>query len=136
MLLEIITAKEPIEGRRYIVRETRSSMDKAKDLYGLDKLLDPSIGLVTTLGGFEKYVDLAMSCVEESGADRPTMSAVVRELENIAQLAGINPYSETASTYASYDVLSKDDSGQHPYDRVASVDYSGAVYSLSEVEPK
>lgn len=135
LLLEIITARKPIERGRYIVREVRSNMDKTKDLYGLDELLDPSLGLATPLGGFEKYVDLAVSCVEESGDNRPTMSAIVKELETIAQSAGINPYAGSASTSASYDVLSRGGSHQHPYGKEASFDYSGA-YSPSQVEPK
>ena len=52
-------------------------MDKTKELYKLQKLLDP------TLGGFNKFVDVALRCVEESGADRPTMGhEVVKEIEN------------------------------------------------------
>ena len=52
-------------------------MDKTKELYNLQKLLDP------TLGGFNKFVDVALRCVEESGANRPTMGhEVVKEIEN------------------------------------------------------
>ena len=39
----------------------------------------------------KKFVDVALRCVEESGADRPTMGhEVVKEIENIMQLAGLN----------------------------------------------
>ena len=32
-----------------------------------------------------------MRCVEESGANRPVMGDVVKEIENIIQIAGLNP---------------------------------------------
>lgn len=60
--------------------------------------MDPSIGLGTSLKGFEKYVDLALTCVEESGPDRPVMGEVVKQLEEILQMAGLNPYSDSTSS--------------------------------------
>ncbi|OAY66601.1 putative leucine-rich repeat receptor-like protein kinase [Ananas comosus] len=71
LLLEILTARKPIDRGRYIVREVRNAMDKAKDFYGLHEFLDPVLGLGTKPPGFERFVDLAMSCVEESGDRRP-----------------------------------------------------------------
>lgn len=102
LMLELITARRPIEHGKYIVREVKKAMDRTKELYNLHSLLDSRIGLGTTLKGFDKFVNLAMSCVEEVGADRPTMSEVVKEIENIMQLAGLNPNAESASTSASY----------------------------------
>ncbi|RVW44292.1 putative leucine-rich repeat receptor-like protein kinase [Vitis vinifera] len=85
LMLELISARKPIERGKYIVKEVKIEMDKTKDLYNLQGLLDPTLG--TTLGGFNKFVDLALRCVEESGADRPRMGEVVKEIENIMQLA-------------------------------------------------
>ncbi|CAA6667762.1 unnamed protein product [Spirodela intermedia] len=102
LMLELITAKKPIEKGRYIVREVRVSMDKTKDLYGLDELLDPKLGLATRLKGFERYVQLAMQCVEEAGVDRPRMSEVVKEIETIMLLVGMNPASDSTPTSESY----------------------------------
>lgn len=134
LMLELITGRRPIERGKYIVREIKTVMDKNKDLYNLYELLDPTIGLGTTLKGFGNYVDVAMSCVQESGADRPTMSEVVKEIENILQIAGLNPKAESASTSASYDNASKD-SLKHPYDNVdEAFDYSGSFPS-SNVKP-
>ena len=84
------------------------------DLYNLQKLLDPTLG--TTLGGFNKFVDVALRCVEESGADRPTMGhEVVKEIENIMQLAGLNTnIPESSSASASYEESSPGTS-IHPY---------------------
>ncbi|KAF2310146.1 hypothetical protein GH714_006745 [Hevea brasiliensis] len=115
------------------VREVRMAMDRTKDLYNLHELLDPSIGLQTTLKGLDKFVDLAMECVKESGADRPIMGDVVKEIENILQLAGLNPNAESASTSASYEEAGKG-SPRHPYSKDA-FDYSGA-FPPSKLEPQ
>ncbi|PON78715.1 Mitogen-activated protein kinase kinase kinase [Trema orientale] len=98
VMLEIITGRKPIEQGKYIVREVRMAMDKTKELYNLGEILDQAISFGTTLKGLEKYVDLALRCVEESGAERPTMGEVVKEIENIMQIAGVNPTTESRST--------------------------------------
>ncbi|KAL3729196.1 hypothetical protein ACJRO7_026314 [Eucalyptus globulus] len=107
VMLELLTARRPIERGTYIVREVRVVMDKDKDLYNLQGILDPAIGLGTSLKGLERFVELAMRCVEESGADRPTMGEVVKEIENIMVFAGLNPKAESATTSASYEEASK-----------------------------
>jgi microsomal dipeptidase-like Zn-dependent dipeptidase len=43
-----------------------------------------------TLKGLEEFVDLALRCVEESRDKRSTMDEVVKEIEKIMQLAGMN----------------------------------------------
>ncbi|GLU06073.1 hypothetical protein SLE2022_231360 [Rubroshorea leprosula] len=113
LLLEMITGRRPIERGKYIVKEVRMAMDKTKDLYSLHQILDPAIA-DASLKGLEKFVDLAMNCVEDSGADRPTMGDVVKEIENIMQIAGINPNVESATSSSSYEVASKG-STLHPY---------------------
>ncbi|XP_010252249.1 PREDICTED: probable leucine-rich repeat receptor-like protein kinase At5g49770 isoform X2 [Nelumbo nucifera] len=130
LLLELITAKKPLERGKHIVREVRISIDKTKDLYGLHQLLDPAIGLGTSLKGFEKYVDLAMSCTEETGADRPIMSEVVKEIENIMQFAGLNPNADSASTSGSH----SGGHSKHPYNN-ESFDFSGTC-PPHKVEPQ
>ncbi|KAK3419480.1 hypothetical protein EUGRSUZ_G00037, partial [Eucalyptus grandis] len=112
VMLELLTARRPIEQGRYIVREVRVAMDKDKDLYNLQGILDPAIGLGMSLKGLERFVELAMRCVEESVADRPTMGEVVKEIENIMVFAGLNPKAESpkaesATTSASYEESSK-----------------------------
>ncbi|XP_065849483.1 leucine-rich repeat receptor protein kinase HPCA1-like isoform X1 [Euphorbia lathyris] len=127
VMLEILTGRRPIERGRYIVREVKMAMDRTKDLYNLHELLDPGIGLETSLKGINKFVDLAMKCVQESGSDRPTMGEVVKEIENILQLAGLNPNAESASTSASYEEASKG-SPRHPYHK-DSFEYSASFPS-------
>ncbi|OAY63883.1 putative leucine-rich repeat receptor-like protein kinase [Ananas comosus] len=135
LLLEIITAKKPLEPGRYVVREVNAMMDKSKDLYSLHELLDPALGLGAALGGFERYVDLAMMCVGESGLDRPKMSEVVNEVEKIMQMAGMNPNAGSASTSMSYYAETSKSPIRHPYSNEGSFDYSGGAPS-PKLEPK
>ncbi|KAB1204456.1 hypothetical protein CJ030_MR8G028148 [Morella rubra] len=125
LMLELITARKPIERGKFIVREVRNVMDKTKVLYNLQEILDPAIGLGKTLEGLEKYADLAMRCVEEAGADRPTMGEVAKEIEDIMQLAGMNPNADSVHTSTStYDEVSKG-SSHLPYSEDA-FGYSGS----------
>lgn len=126
LMLELISARRPIERGKYIVKEVKNALDKTKDLCGLHEIIDPAIGLASTLIGFDKFVDLAMECVEESGADRPKMSEVVREIENILQSEGTNPTDESPSISSSYEVSGG--SSSHPYsndsfDKIAGFPY-------------
>nr|TKR99397.1 hypothetical protein D5086_0000192830 [Populus alba] len=89
--------------------EVSSSLDRKKDLYNLHELLDPSIRLDTMPKGLDKMVDLAMKYVQEKGRDRPTMGEVVKEIENILQLAGSNPDAIAESTSASFEEASQDE---------------------------
>ncbi|KAL9390720.1 hypothetical protein Peur_014640 [Populus x canadensis] len=109
VLLELVSGRKPLERGKYLVAEVSSSLDRKKDLYSLHELLDPSIGLDTKPKGLDKIVDLAMKCVQEKGSDRPTMGEVVKEIENILHLAGLNPNAEAESTSASFEEASQDE---------------------------
>ncbi|KAK9938706.1 hypothetical protein M0R45_015428 [Rubus argutus] len=123
VMLELITGRSPIEKGMYIVRLIRMTMDKTKDLYNLDDILDPFIGLQTELNGLEKFVDLAMSCVEELQDKRPRMGEVVKLLEKIIQIAALNATTKNPpSTAASYEEYASQDS-KDIYSR--DFDYSG-----------
>nr|POF11971.1 putative leucine-rich repeat receptor-like protein kinase [Quercus suber] len=133
VMLELVTARMPIERGKYIVRVVEMAMNKTKVLYNLQEILDPTIGLQASLKGLEKFVDLAMRCVEESGANRPAMGDVVKEIENIMQIAGLNPNVESTSTSDSYEV-SKGNFG-HPYsNETFEFEYSVA-FPTSKIEP-
>ena len=134
LMLELVTAKKPIEKGKYIVKVVRNAIDKTKELYGLHEVLDPTIGLGPTLKGFEKFVDLAMRCLEETGANRPTMTEVVKEIESILESVGLNPAAESGpSTSASFEELSKGSANQ-PYSN-ESFD-SSAGLSVQAIQPK
>ncbi|PIN22238.1 Serine/threonine protein kinase [Handroanthus impetiginosus] len=103
LLLELLTSRSPIEKGRYIVLEVKMAMDTTKEMYNLQGILDPIVASSTSPRSVEKFVDLALRCVQESGIDRPTMIEVVKEIENIMEVAGLNPNAESASTSASYE---------------------------------
>uniref|UniRef100_A0A3Q7EQZ7 non-specific serine/threonine protein kinase n=1 Tax=Solanum lycopersicum TaxID=4081 RepID=A0A3Q7EQZ7_SOLLC len=124
VLLEIVTGKVPIEKGRYIVREVKTAMDRSKDMYNLQDILDPAVRAGATPRSLEKFVDLALKCVEEEGANRPSMSEVVKEIENIMEMAGLNPNADSASSSATYEGPNK--GMNHPYTDESLFVYSGA----------
>ncbi|KAL2460627.1 Leucine-rich repeat protein kinase family protein [Abeliophyllum distichum] len=99
LLLELLTARKPIEKGKYIVREVKLEMDKTKEMYNLQQILDP-------------------------GVNRPPMREVVKEIESIMELAGLNPNAESASTSASYEGENK--GSDNPYTNESLFTYSGA----------
>ncbi|KAK9054785.1 hypothetical protein SSX86_025864 [Deinandra increscens subsp. villosa] len=133
VLLELITARNPIEKGKYIVREVKQAMDKSKELYNLQGVLDPTIGLTTQLKGMERFVDIALRCVEEAGDPRPTMSEVVKEIESIMELVGLNPNAESAANSAAYEYASN--GSAHPYTGDDLFAYSGDHFS-AKLDPK
>ena len=146
VMLELITAKQPIEKGKYIVREVRMAMNKNDvENYGMREMMDPTIRNTPILIGFGKFLELAMQCVEESAADRPTMSEVVKAIETILQNDGINTNSTSASSSAT-DFVSTKGPIKHPYNNDAlpkkdvqdsdAFDYSGGYTLSTKVEPK
>ncbi|XP_047324280.1 leucine-rich repeat receptor protein kinase HPCA1-like [Impatiens glandulifera] len=133
-LLELITAKQPIEKGKYIVKEVRQRMDKTKALYDIQEVIDPLL-LGTTLKGLERFVEVAMRCVMDTGAERPTMGQIVKEIESIMQLAGINPDYESSSTTTSATYEGTSQPFTHPYGDESLFMYSG-VFPPSSLEPK
>ncbi|CAL9242876.1 unnamed protein product [Arabidopsis halleri] len=116
VMLELLTGKSPIDRGSYVVKEVKKKMDKSRNLYDLQELLDTTIVANSgNLKGFEKYVDVALRCVEPEGVDRPTMSEVVQEIETILRLSGLNPNADSAT----YEEASGD-----PYGR-DSFEYTG-----------
>ncbi|TVU51398.1 hypothetical protein EJB05_02827 [Eragrostis curvula] len=105
-----------------------------KDLYGLHEVLDPVLGASPSgLAGLEQYVDLALRCVEEAGADRPSMGEVVGEIERMLKMAGGAGVSgESASNSMSYASRTP----RHPYGGDSPFDYSTDGLPSARVEPK
>ncbi|XP_013628285.1 PREDICTED: probable leucine-rich repeat receptor-like protein kinase At5g49770 isoform X1 [Brassica oleracea var. oleracea] len=133
VMLELLTGKSPIERGKYVVREVKTKMNKTRSLYDLQELMDTTIiASSSNLKGFEKYVDLALRCVEEEGVNRPSMGEVVKEIENIMQLAGLNPNVDSASSSRTYEEAIKG-SGD-PYGK-GSFEYSGN-FPASKLEPQ
>lgn len=127
VLLELITARSPIVKGKYIVKELKQAIDKSKDMYNIDGFVDPTIPSSMTPISFRKFVDLALRCVEEAGVHRPTMYEVVKEIENIMEMDGMNTYAESGSTSASCEGTSI--ACGHPYSEESLVSYSGGTNS-------
>ncbi|KAH0766842.1 hypothetical protein KY285_002713 [Solanum tuberosum] len=113
VLLEIVTGKVPIDKGRYIVKEVKDAMDMTKDLSNLHEILDPAVRSGATPRSLEEFVVLALKCVEERGVNRPKMSEVVKQIENIMEIERLNPYADYASTSATYEGSNK--GLNHPY---------------------
>nr|QJR84049.1 CARD1-like protein 4 [Phtheirospermum japonicum] len=136
VMLELITAKQPIEKGKYVVREVRIAMDKNDDdtHYGLADMMDPTIRNTPCLVGFQKFLELAVQCVEESASDRPTMAEVVKFLETMLQNDGLNTNSTSASSSATEFIGAGKGGLKHPYSD--AFDYSGGYTLQAKVEPK
>jgi serine/threonine protein kinase len=148
VMLELITARQPIEKGKYIVREVRLVMDRnEQDKYGLKDMMDYTIKDVPILIGFGRFVELAMQCVEESAADRPSMGEVVKTIETILHNDGLNTNSTTSasSSATEFGSSTKIAPKNHPYDDSLpkkelngsdAFDYSGGYAVSVKLEPK
>ncbi|KAJ9693520.1 hypothetical protein PVL29_009464 [Vitis rotundifolia] len=146
VMLELVSARQPIEKGKYIVREVRMAMNKNdEEHYGLREIMDPAIRNVTNLIGFGKFLELAMQCVEESAGDRPTMSDVVKTIETILQNDGINTNSTTSASSSATEFGASKGVPRHPYtdslprkevNDSDAFDYSGGYTLSTKVEPK
>lgn len=64
--------------------------------------MDHTVLTGATPRSLEKFVDLALKCVEER-VNRLTMSKVMKEIQNIMKMAGENPKANFASSAATYE---------------------------------
>ncbi|KAK4339825.1 hypothetical protein RND71_041287 [Anisodus tanguticus] len=127
VLLELITASSPIVRGKYIVKELKQAIDKSKDMYNIGQFVDPNIPSSMTPISFRKFVDLAVTCLEEAGVHRPTMCEVVKEIENIMEIDGMNTYTESRSTSVSRERTSA--TFDHPYSEESLNHYSAGTSS-------
>ncbi|XP_074560362.1 leucine-rich repeat receptor protein kinase HPCA1-like [Curcuma longa] len=132
VLLEIVTGRKPLERARYVVEEVRNAIGRSRDLQGLNELLDPGICHNGSLPGIKRFIDLALKCVEELSSERPRMSEVAKEIENIMVLAGMDTNIASETTSASFGTANK----SFNCDDDASFEYSGEPYSLRIVMAK
>nr|GMC51467.1 probable leucine-rich repeat receptor-like protein kinase At5g49770 [Ipomoea batatas] len=103
----------------------KQAMDKTKDMYDLQSLLDPAIAPSVTPRSLEKFVDIALRCLEDVATQRPTMREVVKEIESIMEMVGLNPHADSASTSESYSGVSK--GSEHPYSDESLSVYTGVL---------
>lgn len=133
VMLELLTSRTPIVKGKYVVREVKETLDKSKNLYNLESILDPIVTSNMAPGTVERFVEVAMRCVHESGVNRPGMSEVVKEIEGIMEIAGLNPGGESASTSDNYEGVSK--GSNNPYTNESLFSHSGG-YSPAKSESK
>lgn len=135
VLLELITARTPIERGKHIVKLVQEVLNNAKDAPNLSQLLDPKINKGAKLGGLNKLIDLAMKCVQDSGTDRPSMGEVVREIENIMQLAAENKTVESEFSSEDEDTTTSGDARSQQQQQQSygskAFDYSGGLLSFN-----
>lgn len=81
ILLELLTGKAPIQHGNYVVREIKTAVDKM-GTEGIWEMLDPIL-IDAPVQDLEFFLKLALTCVEETGAQRPAMSEVVKQLESM-----------------------------------------------------
>ncbi|KAL8061355.1 hypothetical protein ABFS82_02G081200 [Erythranthe guttata] len=129
LLFELLTARPPIENHKHIVRLVKSTMDESKDMYNLQGLLDPAVAFGMSTKSVEMLVDLALRCVQDLGSDRPSMSEVVKEIENTMVIAGINPNAESTPSSSAYEDANK--ASKHPYSDENLFAYSGSNLASS-----
>lgn len=117
VLLELITARAPIQHGKHIVRLVQEAMGDTKEPQNLDEIMDPSLGSGSKLSGLWKFVELAMSCVREAAAERPSMGEVVRQIENIMELAILDKKKDGHSSISSppFVETTDDESPLHSY---------------------
>ncbi|GJN14033.1 hypothetical protein PR202_gb00808 [Eleusine coracana subsp. coracana] len=65
--------------------------------------------------GFPRFLKLALQCVEEVAADRPSMNSIVREIEVIMQDNGLTPGSISTSSSFSIDSTTVKVGPKYPY---------------------
>ncbi|XP_057837068.2 leucine-rich repeat receptor protein kinase HPCA1 [Cryptomeria japonica] len=148
VLLELITARLPIEGGKYIVRLVKEALDSGGIAWLQEDLMDPALKQ-DNLTGFGEFLGLALSCVKELGAERPSMRGAVKELESIVEMQG--PYSSVKDSPESDPIVVKgtrklydeDDEeismvlpGQGKDNHRNLFEYSGAYQVSGTIEPK
>ena len=143
-MLELITAKQPLEKGKYIVREVKMAINADdEEFYGLKELMDHAIQNAAYLIAFRKFAELALRCLEESAGDRPSMSDVVKEIEIMLNADGLSTNSNSASSSATDFGYAKG-VPKHPYDSHSrkdvsssnSFEYSGGYTFSTKPEPK
>lgn len=140
VLLELIMAKPPIYEKKYIVREVKMALDMEDRLYcGLKDVMDPVLQKMGDLLGFPRFLKLALQCVEEVAAERPSMNSIVREIEVIMQDNGLTPGSMSTSSSFSIDSRTMKVAPKYPHSNASTsamtFDMDSRAFEYSGVFP-
>jgi serine/threonine protein kinase len=85
VLLELLTSKPPIDQGKFVVREFRNALDRG-GVEELRPLLDPALQNLS-VNDLEQYLKIALACVEEDGASRPTTAEIIKQLQALDVLS-------------------------------------------------
>lgn len=121
VMLEMVTARRTIDKGKYIVREVKMAVnEKDEESYGLKELVDPVLEHAANPVSLRRFTELALKCLEESAAERPTMSVVVKGIETLLHDEG----------------LSTDSQSDTDFGNSGAFRYSGAFSFSKKPEPK
>ncbi|KAL3683269.1 hypothetical protein R1sor_001291 [Riccia sorocarpa] len=131
VLLELLTARAPIENNRYIVREVRDTLERG-GVAALRSMLDRHIRDCPA-NELEDFLQLALHCVEEAAKNRPNMDEVVKELERVcghslSSSVGIGASGHAKDLYSDDNFLGRSKEPQFQY--------SGGYTVPTEIQPK
>ncbi|XP_024523265.1 probable leucine-rich repeat receptor-like protein kinase At5g49770 [Selaginella moellendorffii] len=132
VLLELLTARPPIENGKYVVREVRTALARG----GLEEvipLLDSSLEGYSARD-LKRYLSLAMACVEEAAAQRPSMNDIVKELESLLGSSG--GFRGSSIGGGEFHAISLYDDDSVALSSAGAFEYSGGYHISSKVEPK
>lgn len=140
VLLELIMAKPPIYEKKYIVREVKMALDMEDRLYcGLKDVMDPVLRKMGDLLSLPRFLKLALQCVEEVAAERPSMNNIVREIEVIMQENGLTPGSMSTSSSFSIDSRTMKVAPKYPHSNASTssmtFDMDSRAFEYSGVFP-
>lgn len=148
VLLELITARLPIEGGKYIVRLVKEALENGGIACLREEVMDPVLRQ-DKLTGFGEFLGLALSCLKDSGANRPTVREAVKELESIVEMQGPyhsikhSPQSGPIGVKGTREVYGEDEegismllAGQGKENHKNLFEYSGAYQVSGTIDPK
>eukprot|EP00250_Pteridium_aquilinum_P016158 c22970_g1_i1 orf=776-3583(-) len=132
VILELLTSKQPIENGKFIVREVRTALQRGGLPEVRESLLDPQIQDCPDTQ-LEALLDIALRCVEETAASRPSMKQVTKDIEAIVgEFEGRN---ETPNHGGVASYMKKEALEVPSYDS-SFFQYSGGYARSTTIEPK
>lgn len=129
VILELLTSRQPIEDGKFIVREVRTALQRGGLAAVRESLLDSQIQDCPE-SQLKALLDIALQCVEETTASRPSMKRVTKEIEAI--IGELEGESETPS----HGYYTKKEEPEVPLYDKTSFQYSGAYGVSATIEPK
>ncbi|CAA2990199.1 probable LRR receptor-like serine threonine-kinase At1g06840 [Olea europaea subsp. europaea] len=118
VFLELLTGMQPISHRRNLVREVNMACQSETIFSIIDKSMGPYPS-----DYIKKFMQLAIRCSQDETKDRPSMSEVVRELENISSVL---PESDNTTLELNLNTITSKSSASTP---------SSSVYSCLQQSP-